>query len=300
MTNRRYATPLAWKQALEARLRQMTPTGAGLARQRQILVHLRFLARVFAHFGNTAVLKGGMTLQCRSQNARATKDVDLCLAGNANDLLARLQQAARADLGDYLTFEVRPHDDHPEIQNEGLRYDGRRFIVTSKLAGKPYGNPFGVDVVVGEPIFGASESMVAPDVLGFAGVPPPTLTLCPLEAHIAEKLHAYTLPRSRPNSRVKDLPDLALLSTVRALDAVTLRSILDRVFAHRGTHPMPTRLPDAPATWSRSYVAMARDDGLPWPTLDDVVAAVRAFLDPVLEHRLGATWSLADRCWRPH
>jgi hypothetical protein len=31
-----------------------------------------------------------------------------------------------------------------------------------------------------------------------------------IETHIAETLHAHTLPRERPNTRVKDLPDLVL------------------------------------------------------------------------------------------
>jgi hypothetical protein len=47
-----------------------------------------------------------------------------------------------------------------------------------------------VDVAIGGPIFGAPEIIVADDVLGFAGIAPPTLRLYPVETHIAEKLHA--------------------------------------------------------------------------------------------------------------
>jgi hypothetical protein len=43
---------------------------------------------------------------------------------------------------------------------------------------------------------------------------------------IAEKLHAYTLPRARPNSRLKDLSDLALLASVQSLDAKRVRAAL--------------------------------------------------------------------------
>ena len=67
-------------------------------------------------------------------------------------------------------------------------------------------------------MLGEPERVVAEDVLGVAGIAPPTLRLYPIETHIAEKLHAYTMPRPRPNSRVKDLPDLALLASVRPLD----------------------------------------------------------------------------------
>ena len=45
--------------------------------------------------------------------------------------------------------------------------------------------------------------VVADDVLAFAGVAPPTLRLYPLATHIAEKLHAYTMPRSRPTQNCR-------------------------------------------------------------------------------------------------
>jgi len=47
----------------------------------------------------------------------------------------------------------------------------------------------------GDPILGEPEVVVAEDVLAFAGVTPPMLRLYPIETHIAEKLHAYTMPR---------------------------------------------------------------------------------------------------------
>jgi hypothetical protein len=59
--------------------------------------------------------------------------------------------------------------------------------------------------------------MLGEDVLAFAGVAPPSMPLYPIETHIAEKLHAYTMPRVRPNTRVKDLPDIALLATVQPI-----------------------------------------------------------------------------------
>jgi hypothetical protein len=37
------------------------------------------------------------------------------------------------------------------------------------------------------------------------------------------------------------------------------------------------------------YAAMAREDQLAWPTLDDVTSAAKAFLDPVLAGDLDAT-----------
>ena len=141
-----------------------------------------------------------------------------------------------------------------------MLYDGFRFRATCRLAGKNYGQPFGVDVAFGDPIFGEPEVVVAEDTLSFAGISPPTLRVYPIETHIAEKLHAYTMPRSRPNSRVKDLPDIALLATAQPIDARRLRAALDQTFAFR-----------------------------------QVTAAARTFLDPVLAPDFEAEWD--PRIW---
>jgi hypothetical protein len=179
-----------------------------------------------------------------------------------------------------------------------MRYDGRRFRAACRLAGKPYGHPFGVDVGFGDPILGEPDVVVAHDLLGFAGIAPPRLRLYPIETHIAEKLHAYTMPRLRPNSRVKDLPDLALLATAQALDAPRLRAALEQTFAFRDTHAPPTAVPAAPPAWATPYAAMAREDELAWPGLDDVTGAVQAFLDPVLAAGFDGTWAPARWGWQ--
>ena len=300
MTVRTYPSPEAFKQALEARLRTSAKTGAEFARKRQLLVFDRFLARIVAVFGDAATLKGGLVLELRLERARTTKDVDLRMMGSPNDLLAKLQEAVRRDLRDFMTFEVGPDEDHPEIQNDGMQYDGLRFRAECKLAGKIYGQPFGVDVAFGDPILGEAEVVVAEDVLAFAGIAPPTVRLYPIETHIAEKLHAYTMPRRRPNSRVKDLPDIALLATARTIDAKRLREALEQTFTFRETHALPVTLPEPLPAWMTPYAAMAREDQLAWPTLAEVTKATKAFLDPVLAGRLDATWESDGWRWRHH
>ncbi|HEX7842237.1 MAG TPA: nucleotidyl transferase AbiEii/AbiGii toxin family protein [Kofleriaceae bacterium] len=273
-------------------------TGTNLARTRQLLVFDRFLARVVAVLGDAAMLKGGLALELRLARARATRDVDLRLMGAPEGILAALQAAGRLALDDFLTFEVRPDDDHPEIQNPGMPYEGRRFRTECRLAGKLYGHPFGVDVAFGDPILGEPEVVVAKDLLAFAGIAPPTLRLYPLETHIAEKLHAYTMPRPRRNSRVKDLPDIALLATAQSIDARRLCAALDQTFTFRKTHPVPASVPDPQPAWSTPYEAMAREDALRWRTLAEVTQAAQAFLDPVLAARLDATWDPVAWTWR--
>ena len=211
MKGRRYETPAAFKAALEERLRRHGI--AQLTRRRQLAIFDRFLARIAAVLGDAATLKGGLVLELRLERARTTKDVDLRVMGSPDRIATRLQAIGKLDLGDFMTFEVVPHADHPTIQSDGLPYDGVRFRAACHLAQKIYGDPFGVDVVFGEPMFGEADVIVADDVLGFAGVPPPQIRVYPVETHLAEKLHAYTLPRDgATNSRVNDLVDLVWLS----------------------------------------------------------------------------------------
>lgn len=235
-------------------------------------------------------------LELRLERARATKDIDLRLIGSPERVLADLRQAGRLHLKDFMTFEITPDTEHPQIQNDGMRYEGLRFRADCRLAGKLYGQRFGVDVAFGDPILGESEIVSSEDTLAFAGVAPPALRLYPIETHLAEKPHAYTLPRPRPNTRVKDLPDIALLGTIQSLDAERLRLALAQTFEFRGTHAVPTSVPDPPTTWSTPYGQLARENELTWTTLEELTTAVSAFINPVLAGKNG-TWRPAKWQW---
>jgi hypothetical protein len=293
---RTYASPLAFKEALEARLRERAQRdGRSINRVRQLVVMERFLARVFAGF-DSAVLKGGMVMELRLERARATKDVDLRLNGRANEILDRLQAAGRSDLLDFLSFEVRSDAAHPVIEADGLLYEGQRFRAEARLAGRVYGSTFGVDVAIAEPLVGHPQEIEGSDVLAFVGVPRPRFVAYPVSTHIAEKLHAYTLPRPRPNSRVKDLPDIALLARSAAIDATELVAAIEATFANRGTHPVPATFHDPPRGWAPVYSRMASEERLDWADLAKLVSAVRSFLDPVLAGRRGV-WNPAECAW---
>ncbi len=295
MTARSYTSPPAFKQALEQRLKAASKDGVDFARRRQLLVFDRFLARVAVALGNSVLLKGGLVLELRLERARTTKDVDLRVTGSPDKLLATLQHAGQQNLGDFMTFEVNPDAEHPIIENDGMQYEGQRFRAECRLAGKLYGQRFGVDVAFGDPVFGEPDVITADDVLDFAGIAPPTLRLYPIETHIAEKLHAYTMPRTRANTRVKDLPDIAVLAGIQPLQAGRLRQALEQTFKHRTTHPLPQALPDPPTSWSTPYQAMARENELAWPTLEQLTTVVAGFLNPLLAGGNGvwrpATWS---------
>jgi hypothetical protein len=294
----RYATAAAFKQAVENRLRSASSNGVDFVRRRQLLVFDRFLARVVREFGDSAMLKGGLVVELRVERARTTKDVDLRLVGAPTGLLDRLRRAARLELGDFMVFNVTPDAEHPAITNEGMIYEGQRYRATCALAGKPYGQPFGLDIAFGDPVLGEPDVVAAEDVLGFAGIEPPALRLYPIETHISEKVHAYTLPRKRPNSRVKDLPDIALLAGVRQIEAERLRRAFEQTFSSRKTHALPPALPTPPPEWASPYGRMVEEDELHWVDLATLVHAVEAFLNPVLDGSASRIWTPSMWAWR--
>jgi len=293
----RYATAAAFKQAVENRLRSASASGADFARRRQLLVFDRFLARTVREFGDATMLKGGLVVELRVDRARTTKDIDLRVVGSPTSLLDRLRRAAALELGDLMVFSVAPDAEHPELTNEGMVYEGQRYRVTCSFAGKPYGQPFGLDIAFADPIIGEPDVITADNVLGFAGIEPPTLRLYPIETHIAEKLHAYTLPRKRPNSRVKDLPDIALLAGIREIEAERLRRAFEQTFGARKTHELPRSVPAPPSHWTAPYARMVEEDELRWHDLPTLMHAVGTFVDPVLDGRASRNWDPSSWRW---
>jgi len=90
-------------------------------------------------------------------------------------------------------------------------------------------------------------------------IPAPSVTMIAREQQFAEKVHAYTLPRARPNSRVRDLVDLLLLIRSRSLDAAVCAEALRRTFERRGTHGLPQALRPPPAEWERPFRVLAEE-----------------------------------------
>ncbi|MEE9392647.1 MAG: nucleotidyl transferase AbiEii/AbiGii toxin family protein [Planctomycetota bacterium] len=293
-----YASPAAFKQAVEARLKARSiALGVDVARTRQLLVFDRFLCRLSACLGDRVILKGGLALELRIDRARTTKDVDLRMLGNPDETLSALQEAGRIDLNDFLRFEIEPDRRNPDINADGMLYEGRRYRAHANLAGKIYGAHFGVDVAFAEPISGEIEEVESSRFLDFAGLSTSSLRIYPLEAHIAEKLHALTVPRRSPNSRVKDLPDVCLLATSRQIDAQALRDVVKQTFASRDTHLVPIALPSPPENWNKIYERMAASNHLAWPSLSDVMKAASSFLDPALAG-INGTWIPERWAWQ--
>ena len=143
--------------------------------------------------------------------------------------------------------------------------------------------------------------MRGPDLLSFAGIPPVEVRTLPLEQHVAEKVHAYTRAYAggQPSSRIKDLVDLVVMSSLFGFQAGKLRRAIEMTIAVRGTHALPAALPLPFPLWAVAYRRMAAEVGL---EEDELVGHKRAgiFLDPVLAATLAddAHWSPTDSTWQ--
>lgn len=148
--------------------------------------------------------------------ARATRDIDLTLRTlkalpsksdtQQKALLTLLREESSTDLQDHFVFEIL----ESTMDLDAAPYGGARFPVAARMDGRIFSR-FHVDLAVGDFPMEPLEMIQGKDWLGFAGIVSKPFPAIPQEQQFAEKLHAYTRPRTRSNSRVRDLIDLVLL-----------------------------------------------------------------------------------------
>ncbi|MGI8682803.1 MAG: nucleotidyl transferase AbiEii/AbiGii toxin family protein [Mycobacteriales bacterium] len=287
----RYASPAAFRVALETRLlAQSRESGVDLNRLRRRAVFERILSRLEGAEPGRWVLKGGMALEVRWRDrARSTRDLDLALRGEVVDAaglrIEIIDALSQDNDGDWLQFTVA---EPRVVLPDELGRPGWRFGVAAQLAGKTFAT-VSVDVVVRPDELTRTERLRLPGALEFAGIETADVEAVDRAQHFAEKLHALTRTYGeRPNTRVKDLPDLLLLIEDGVTPSAEMRSAVESVFAARGTHPVPNELPDPPAAWDRRYADLAADLDIRARTIDQAMETLRAFwsesLSTIEEH----------------
>lgn len=292
----RYATPAAFRAALEARLNAAARAGGRpVGSARKLVAFTRLLARLARAAPDRWVLKGGFALELRLPGqARATRDVDIDWAASLDEATNALVEAAALALDDYFEFDIQRVGD-ADVGGVG----GIRFHADAYAGGRLF-EPLLIDVGVGSERFPPADELTAPDLLEFAEIEPARIRAIRLEQHIAEKLHAYTRRHAddQPSSRAKDLIDIILMSELADFDLERLRDAIRLVFEARATHELPASLPAPPREWARPYRALAEEVGLdPEPLAGHRVAAT--FLDPVLSDESDlAHWNAPTTEWR--
>ena len=282
---RTYATAGAFRRALEERLKRASLTDQiDPNRLRRQVSFDRLLARLFREESAPWVLKGGYALELCFKAARSTVDIDLTVqrvaasaSGDQNQVVREmLQSAADISLGDWFEFAVGP----ASMDLTAAPYGGARYPVEARMDERTFAR-FHLDAGVGDVVMRPLETIVCRDWLQFAGIESSRVLMIAREQQFAEKIHAYTLPRNAPNSRVKDLVDLALLIRSGGLDKQRILDALRLTFERRGTHDLPASLVPPPADWQVPFHALAEECGLP-TDVAAVFAGVQKFVEEVL------------------
>jgi hypothetical protein len=291
-----YSSPGAFRRALTDRLRGIAPDSRwALPQLQRQFAYDRLLARLYA-VDEGWIIKGAAALLARELGVRATIDIDVYRASARRVAERELRAAAARDIGDWFRFEIGPG--RPVGDGEaGVR------LPTTSYVGPTVWASFHVDLV-GSDLRMTGEPDPTPPLarVVMPGVEQHGYRAYPLVDHIADKVVAMFQrygEQRRPSTRYKDLVDLVSIVTGASVDArpqlVALASEADR----RGVG-LPKRfdVPDR-ALWDRGYPAeAARSLLLVGRTLDEALATVRVFADPLLDGSATGTWDPTAGGWR--
>lgn len=276
---REYATPAAFRAAVEARLRDRARrlhVPAYLLRRQAALE--RLIVRLTRVAPGRWALKGGMGLETRlGDRARVSVDMDADHVHGAEAARADLQRAAVEDVGDHFSFAIVGS----EVLSEAGVGLAVRYKLESSVAGRAF-EPLQVDVTIAPADPWDAQPAQRPGLLAQLGLDPINVLLVPLERQVAEKLHAYTRTyKGGGTTRTRDLVDLLLIRQHERLDTVLLRQNIERVFRRRATHDVPVQLPPPPRGLAVSYRREAEHVDIP-ASLEEAHRVLADWLDPVL------------------
>lgn len=292
---RGYGSPAAFRRALTDKLRAKAETSRWTLPQLQRqMAYDRLLERLYL-VDEGWVVEGATALLARDIGVRATIDIDVYREAAREVAEAELRAAAAKDIGDWFAFEIgaaRPVADGAA---------GIRLPVTSYI-GTTVWVSFHVDLVgsdlrmTGEPEpVPPLARVVMPDVdqHGYRAYP--------LVDHVADKIAAmFELhgEKGAPSTRYKDLVDIVAIVISASVDAGPQLTALRSEAERRGiTLPVRFSVPDR-ALWERGYAAEAGRSLLPVAhTLDDALAIVTPFLDPLLDGSTAGTWDAKQHGW---
>ena len=195
-----FKTATDFRKSLEARLRSIAnKKSQDLQRIRRQCAFDRMLARIFHQDSNNFVLKGGYAMELRFSSARATKEIDLTCLCRVDDpasiiediIVHELRQLIKVALNDYFNFEISK----ARMDLDNAPYGGARYSVSSFIDKRLFVRfqiDVGADVIVDE-----IEEVDGSDWLEYCGIDTPKMRMISIEQQLAEKLHAYSIPREQ-------------------------------------------------------------------------------------------------------
>jgi predicted nucleotidyltransferase component of viral defense system len=279
MDKKKFTDARSFRQSLEERLFRLSRTeGLDLNRLRLKVSFDRFLSRLFSEDTAPFILKGGYALELLFKGARSTKDIDLSMHGKSTSridkhaILDILRHCAKKDMEDYFFFLVG----EPQREIKTAPYLGFRFPVTAMVDSRIF-TDFKIDVAMGDYWFANHDLVPAHDWLDFAGIPNMSFPVISSEQQFAEKLHSYTQPRIKGNSRVKDLVDMVLLIRKGKMERKTVYLAIEKTFGTYKTHVMPESLSPPPESWKNIFNTLATECRLA-ATIEEGFEILRQYL----------------------
>jgi Nucleotidyl transferase AbiEii toxin, Type IV TA system len=279
---------------LTDKLREAAKTSRwSLAELQRQMAYDRLLERLYLVDDNW-VVKGATALLARDLAVRATIDIDIYRTGAREVAEAELREAATRDIGDWFTFQLGPG----RMVNDGA---GMRIPVTASVGATIWAE-FHVDLVGSDLVMtGQPEAVPALARVLMPDVEQHGYRAYPLVDHVADKFAAMLErygDREMPSTRYKDLVDLVAIVTEASVSADGQGIALASEAKRRGiTLPPRFEVPDRDL-WERGYAAEAARSLLPTArTLDEALAVVRPFIDPLAAGTARGSWDPVQRRW---
>lgn len=217
-------------------------------------------------------LKGGVAMELRfAEGARATKDMDIGVAGERADRLRAFGGALALGFDEF-TFQIKGK---PLNMNN---VDAVRLELAVRYRTRSWQT---IDIDLGPAGQGAVD-LVEPAVRGLAAmglrVPSPVRCLN-LSEQVAQKLHACT--GSYSQGRARDVLDILLIELLGKLDLAAVRAASVEVFTQRATHDFPPRI-QFPAEWKPELEGLAGELGYPVGSAAEIETKFSAFVDALV------------------
>ncbi len=258
----KYKNAANFRMAVKNKLNEISQnTEQDIQRLYRQVAYAQFLARLFLNDDISWVLKGGHALELRLQKSRATKDVDLAMKDikgihskkeeKSSILRELLLEKSQIDLGDYFEFKIS----QPVLYLDNAPDGGTRFHVETMIDGKTF-SKFLIDIGIGDAWIEPQDTLQLSSHLEELGLKSFTVKAIPIEHHIAEKIHALTLPRDVSNSRVKDLVDLFLIFKFEKFSNKKVKDCIQKTFVKRNTHTVPKELSLPDESWEKPFKNM--------------------------------------------
>jgi len=294
-TGRHYGSPVAFRRALTDKLRDLAEDSRwSLPQLQRQIAYDRLLERLYL-MDDGWIVKGAAALVARDLAVRETVDVDVYRAATLQQAETDLRAAANRDIGDWFRFEIgrsRP----VSAGGAGLRLPVTVFIGATEWC------TFHVDLVGSEIRVTGQPDQVPPIArIAIPDIEQHGYRAYPLVDHIADKVAAILQPYGAgrvPSTRYKDLVDLVAIVSQATVEAEAQRVALESEADRRGINlPTTFSVPDR-GLWQQAYAAEAKRSLLETTlTLDDALAVVTLFLNPLFEGTAAGVWDPRRGRW---